>query len=145
MRESAFRVKDISVTVGREADTARSKGKAMTEDDKKVGVETSEVAFIGAESAPQFFINGVWGGASFPDVVVAHFVFECRATPEKIDIDDNTGEIVDTPKVAYVREVLATLILPAICAKSIGKWLITHADSIIEGETDCVPPGETVQ
>jgi len=105
-----------------------------------------EVVFSGYRSAPRFFVNGVWGGPLTENHLVAHFLFKHVTPPETMMVDVKTGEQISQDGVIDMNEVLCTLVIPPGEALSIGKWLIRHAEAMIENkDSEQMPEGATIQ
>jgi hypothetical protein len=102
---------------------------------------TGKMIYSGYQQAPRFFINGVWGGPLSQGHIVAHFLFKHVTPPESSEFD-NTGKTTNQEGVLDVNEVMVTLVIPPEEAKSIGEWMIRHAESIIEGGA---PPNVPLQ
>lgn len=102
---------------------------------------TSQMIYSGYQHAPRFFVNGVWGGPLSQGHIVAHFMFK-HVTPPETSEFDGEGNTISQEGVMDVSEVLATLIIPPEEAKSIGEWMVRHAETMIKGGA---PPNVPLQ
>jgi len=99
----------------------------------------SKMIYSGYQHAPRFFVNGVWGGPLSQGHIVAHFLFKHLTPPETSEVDES-GQTTSQEGVLDVHEVMVSLVLPPEEAKSIGEWMIRHAESILnEGAPEGVP------
>jgi hypothetical protein len=81
--------------------------------------------------------TGAWGGPTPQGEILCSFFVEYASEPKslKIEIGPNgqTKELEKgTQKTRYIREQQIGVVLRPDIAKSVGQWLIEHADNIME-------------
>jgi hypothetical protein len=108
--------------------------------------DETRVEFSGYTGAPRIFMNGVWGGPLTPDLLIMHCLFKHVTPPENLTLDAKSGQQVGHEGVIDTNEVMATIIIQAEEAISIGKWMIRHGEDMMKkNKGQSVPEGMTVQ
>lgn len=84
--------------------------------------------------------TGVFGGPISTGDLLCHFFLEHRILPEEIDvsIDPSSKPIEEAVypegKQIFVRELQVGIIMNPRIAKSVGEWLIRHAEKMMKIE-----------
>ena len=80
--------------------------------------------------------TGAFGGPTPQGEILCNFFIEYKEPPEflEIEIGERGGIVKETEKIAndyYNRELQIGVLLRPDIAKSVGDWLISHADKVM--------------
>lgn len=100
-----------------------------------------QIKFTKAADYRKFAATGVWGGPTPQGEIFCEFYVECQDLPEliKMEIDPFQGtqdELEKKTSGLFIREIQVGILMRPDIAKSVGEWLIRHADTMLKLKPD---------